>query len=150
MQLQNGQWVAGQGFCTAEHAQNSLQACFLRKSTNHHCFSQTWMGIIFLTRICSIMCSEQCAILVQIYILSVFKSDWMTKYDNFSSQISFVTNKIISSLMRTFFSHNIYLRCNKINLEIILRSQCSRKKSDWYCMILGLSTRLYNIIIEHK
>ena len=29
---------------------------------------QTWMGIIFLTRICIIMCSEQCAILVQIYI----------------------------------------------------------------------------------
>ena len=40
------------------------------------------MGIIFLTRIYDIMCSEQCAIiLVQIYILSVFKSDWMTKCD---------------------------------------------------------------------
>ena len=46
---------------------------------------QTWMGIIFLTRICNIMCSEQCAIFVQIYILSVFKSDRMTKYDNFIS-----------------------------------------------------------------
>ena len=107
-------------------------------------------GYYFLTRICNIMCSEQCAILVQIYILSILKSDWMTKYDNFSSQISFVKNKIISSLLRTFFSQNIYLRCNKINLGIILRSQYSRKKSDWYCMILGLSRRLYNIIIEHN
>ena len=36
-----------------------------------------------------------------------------------------------------FFSHKIYLRCTKINFEIILRSQCARKKSEWYCMILG-------------
>ena len=34
----------------------------------------------FLSTIC-----ELCEILVQIYILSVFKSDWMTKNDNFSS-----------------------------------------------------------------
>ena len=40
----------------------------------------------FLSRICNliILCSEQCAILVQIYILSVFKWDWMTRNDNFS------------------------------------------------------------------
>ena len=36
-----------------------------------------------------------------------------------------------------FFSHNIYLRCTKINFEIILMSQYTRKKSEWYCMILG-------------
>ena len=36
-----------------------------------------------------------------------------------------------------FFSHNIYLRCTKINFEIILTSQYTRKKSEWYCMILG-------------
>ena len=40
----------------------------------------------FLSRICNliILCSEQCALLGQIYILSVFKWDWMTRNDNFS------------------------------------------------------------------
>ena len=40
---------------------------------------------------------------------SVFKSDWV----------------------------NIYLRCNKINFEIILKSQYGRKKSHWYYVILS-------------
>lgn len=39
----------------------------------------------FLSTICDVICRELCEILVQIYILSVFKSDWMTKNDNFSS-----------------------------------------------------------------
>ena len=57
----------------------------------------------------------------------------MTRSDNFS-QAKSVSEKNKNNLLVTtvgFFSHNIYLRCNKIiNFEIILRSQYSRKKSD--------------------
>ena len=64
----------------------------------------------FLSRICNVVCRELCAVLsANLHYFSVFKSDWV----------------------------NIYLRCNKINFEIILKSRYGRKKSHWYYVILS-------------
>ena len=56
------------GFCTAEHAQNCLQACFLRKTTKLPSlflliFHSNLNEYYFLSRICNVVCRELCAVL---------------------------------------------------------------------------------------
>ena len=71
-----------------------------------------------LGKICNVIWSEQSAILVQIYILPVFKSDWQTK-------------KIIISVAKSVLERNQRNKQNDIlyvNLKIYPGSPFSAQK----------------------
>ena len=91
-----------------------------------------------------------CNFSANLHFLSLSQTEWQNMIISVAKSVLWKQNSILTTAENGFFSHKIYLRCNKINffiLEIILRSQYSRKKSDWYCMILGLSRRLYTPVI---